>query len=110
MDNNDLFELMRENGFKDREIKRIHAQSVKEGTSLLDILIELSYSFPKVIKMHFILLCITGSIVALNCMTIDPDEIIALGIAHTIVCVIIEGFSPVKISLKAYRLRKKIIF
>lgn len=110
MDNNDLFELMKANGFTDRQIKRVFDHSVKMGVTLKFMLAELSSSFPKVIKMHLITLCIVGSIIILNYMTIDPDEIIELGIAYFIACVFIEASSPVLISYKAYQMRKKEFF
>lgn len=66
MDDNDLFELMNDNGFKDQEIKIVLSQPVRKRIALLDVLMEVSYSFPKVIKMHLILLCIVGYIITLD--------------------------------------------
>jgi hypothetical protein len=43
------------------------------------------------------------SIIGINYTDIALDEIIALGIAYLLGCMIIQRFSPVKLSYKVYR-------
>lgn len=52
--------------------------------------------------MHIILLVVIMSIIGINYTDIALDEIIALGIAYLLGCMIIQRSSPVKLSYKVY--------
>lgn len=103
MNDADLLKKIKKNGFSNKEIKTLIKQSEIRKVSLKSVLYELSFAFPKLVKMHIVLLVVIMSIIGINYADIALDEIIALGIAYLLGCMIIQRFSPVKLSYKVYR-------
>lgn len=99
----DLLKKIKKSGFSNKEIKTLIKQSEIRKVSLQSVLYELYFAFPKLVKMHIILLVVIMSIIGINYTDIALDEIIALGIAYLLGCMIIQRSSPVKLSYKVYR-------
>lgn len=110
MENEYLLKMMKENNFKDKDIRRITEQSIKRGLTLQHVLYDLAEAFTKLLRMHVLLNIIVVVILVLNHKEIRLSNILGLFIIYVIVFLVFEGFSPISLSYNSFKIREKIQF
>lgn len=110
MRNEYLLKMMKENNFKDKDIRRITEQSIKRGLTLQHVLYDLAEAFTKLLRMHALLNIIVVVILVLNHNEMTLSNIVGLFITYVIVFLVFEGFSPIGLSYKSFKIRKKFNF